>query len=206
MITKILIVLNCIFSIVAFQNTSIFNKYLLSPYFINQTKDWKRFFTHAFLHADLGHLLMNMYVLYIFGDIVEDGYFAFTFGRIAPLYYILLYVGAILASSFPSFEKHKNNPSYSAVGASGAVSAVVFSSILFNPWAGITFVFFPFANIPSFIFGGLYMAYSWYMTKKGGDNVAHDAHFWGAAFGFVFTIILKPSLGIEFINQIISRL
>jgi membrane associated rhomboid family serine protease len=106
-----------------------------------------------------------------------------------------------LLSSTPSYAKHKSNKFYHAVGASGAVSAVVFASILISPLTGIRFIFIPF-DIPAFIFGGLYLIFSAYMAKKGNDNIGHDAHFWGAVFGFVFTLILKPSLGSLFIEQI----
>jgi membrane associated rhomboid family serine protease len=139
-----------------------------------------------------------MYVLYLFGETVEN-YFGAIFNMKASLFFVLLYTGAVAFSSLPSYGKHKNHSYYNAVGASGAVSAVVFASILFDPMGGIGFLFLPGVNIPAFIFGILYLLYSWYMAKKGKDNIGHDAHFWGAVFGFVFTIILKPVLAERFI-------
>ena len=104
-------------------------------------------------------------------------------------------------SVLPSFGKHKNDPYYNAVGASGAVSAVVFASILFNPTNKITIFPVP-IGIPSFIFGILYLIYSAYMGKRGKDNIGHDAHFWGAVYGVVFTIALEPRVGLFFIHEI----
>jgi membrane associated rhomboid family serine protease len=104
-----------------------------------------------------------------------------------------LYIGGAALSTLPSYGKHKDDYSYTAVGASGAVSAVVFASIIFDPWSKL--IIFPIPiGIPAILFGFLYLIYSWYMGKKNIDNVGHDAHFWGAVFGFVFTIILKPAL------------
>jgi membrane associated rhomboid family serine protease len=146
------------------------------------------------------HLMINMFVLYSFGGIVE-GTFKNCFDAKGYLYYGLLYVGAVFMSVVPSFEKHKKNPSYNAVGASGAVSAVVFSSIIFDPMGKIGFMFLPFA-MPSFVFGLLYLVYSAYMSRKGTDNIGHDAHFFGALFGMMFTIAIKPELFMSFIHQI----
>jgi len=203
MITILIILTTSIFSILAFQNRTLFNKYLFNPYIISRNKEWQRFFTHAFIHADWGHLLMNMFVLYSFGTQLENYYFEVLFQSKSILYYILLYVGGILISSYPSFEKHKNDAYYNSVGASGAVSAVVFSCILINPMQKLIFILLPFP-IPGVIFGILYLIYSWYMSKRGTDNIGHDAHFWGAVFGVVFTILLKPALAVEFISKLFS--
>jgi membrane associated rhomboid family serine protease len=108
-------------------------------------------------------------------------------------------------SVLSSFGKHKDNLYYNAVGASGAVSAVVFASIVFNPMAPIRFIFIP-IDIPAFIFGGAYLFYSWYMARKGNDSIGHDAHFWGAIFGIVFTIALKPSLAMHFVSRLFASI
>lgn len=201
MITLLIILINVLLSITAFQNRELFNKLLFNPYIIAKNKEWHRFFTHAFIHADWGHLLLNMFVLYSFGSQLENYYFDVLFESKSILYYILLYVGGILISSYPSFEKNKDNYNYSSVGASGAVSAVVFSCILINPSQKLIFLLLPFP-IPGFVFGILYLAYSWYMAKKQADNIGHDAHFWGAIFGIVFTAALKPALITDFIGKI----
>ena len=113
----------------------------------------------------------------------------------------LLYIGGVVLSSTPSYAKYKSDQFYRAVGASGAVSAVVFASILIQPLSPIRFAFLP-IDIPAFIFGAMYLGYSAYMSRKGTDNIGHDAHFWGAVFGIVFTGILKPALFTGFIDQI----
>lgn len=204
MITYAIIALTCLVSFSAFSNREIFEKAMFNPYSVSHKREWYRFFSHALVHADWMHLLMNMFVLYSFGKIVEDVYFPHYFesGR-AELNFMLLYLGGTVVASIPSFEKHKNNSFYNSVGASGAVSAVVFSGILMDPMNSIYFMFIPFP-IPGFIFGALYLLYSWYMSKKGNDNIGHDAHFWGAVFGFVITGIMKPALFVEFIGHIKS--
>ena len=143
-----------------------------------------------------------MFVLYSFGRVVEYSY-KYLFGVKAYLFYLLLYVGGILFSVVFDFGKYKNNAYYSAVGASGAVSAIVFSSIIISPLDKIYMFFIP-IGIPSFIFGIIYLIYSAYMAKNSKDNIGHNAHFWGAVFGIAFTLILKPNLFVNFLNQIIK--
>ncbi len=185
------ILIACVgFSMYAFSNRVIMDKYLFNAYAIKHYNQKYRFLSHAFIHADYGHLIINMYVLYAFGSMLEVSFFSDLFGKFSTLFYILLYTGGIYASSFADFIKHKNNPSYNAVGASGAVSALVFSVILLKPTSGMGIIFLPFLHIPSWVFGLLYLAYSFYMDRRKGDNIAHGAHAWGAVFGFFFTGIL----------------
>jgi membrane associated rhomboid family serine protease len=141
-----------------------------------------------------------MFVFYSFGSIVEHVY-RFYFHEKYILYYLLLYVGGLLLSIIPAFGKHKNDVFYNAVGASGAVSAVIFASILMLPKSPISFFFIP-IEIPAWIFGVLYIGYEGYMSRTAKDNIGHDAHFWGAVFGVVFTIALKPWLAQHFLVQI----
>ena len=150
------------------------------------------------------HLAFNMFALYMFGQIVEDGSFPQLFGKKAQFYYILLYAGGIIFSSLFELFKQKDNPNYSSVGASGAVNAVVFSAILIHPTMGMGVMFIP-VFIPAWLFGILFLTYSWYMAKRGADNIGHNAHFFGAIFGFGFTILLKPALLHEFFSQIFGR-
>jgi membrane associated rhomboid family serine protease len=201
MITYIIIAVTAFISIMAFSNRSLFDKLLFDPYRIQHMNQYYRFISHGFVHADWMHLLINMFVLLSFGRMVENAFLVLSGVSKGIYYFILLYIGALLFSSVPAFGKHKNNTWYTAVGASGAVSAVLFSSILISPLSGIRFIFIPF-NIPAFIFAILYLVYSAYMAKKSQDNIGHDAHFWGAVFGFVFTIVIKPSLFLGFIHQI----
>jgi membrane associated rhomboid family serine protease len=146
-----------------------------------------------------------MYVLWIFGATVEN---AFSDIEIFPqthtlgkFFYVLMYVSAIPIATIPALFKHKNNHYYNSVGASGAVSAVVFTTILLAPGMKLGILFIPF-SVPSYIFGLLYLVYSYFMSKRDNDNVAHDAHFVGSVFGFLFPILLNPNLLLLFINQI----
>jgi len=191
-ITIIIIALTAIVSVIAFSNQELFRRLAFNAYDIKHFKNSYRFLSYALIHADWIHLLVNMMVLYSFGRIVE-AYYGFYFGTKGILYYILLYVGGTALSTLPSYGKHKDDYHYTAVGASGAVSAVLFASIIFDPMSKIMIFPIP-IGIPAIMFGPMYLAYSWYMGKKNIDNVGHDVHFWGAIFGFVFTIILKPAL------------
>jgi membrane associated rhomboid family serine protease len=141
-----------------------------------------------------------MLVFYSFGEIVE-GYFRLYFIHRYFLYFVLLYVGGLMLSIIPAFGKHKNDVFYNAVGASGAVAAVIFSSIILYPTGKIMLFFIP-VGIPSSIFGLLYIAYEYYMSKRSHDNIGHDAHFWGAVYGVIFTLVLRPQLGLDFLRQI----
>lgn len=199
--TYVLIAVTCLVSIPAFSNRDFFYKSMFYPYEIKRNGEWYRFLSHGFVHADGMHLILNMYVLLMFGRIVEDIY-RDIFESKGVFFYMLLYIGAIILSSYYSYERNKNNSHYSAVGASGAVSAVVFAMIFFMPAAKLhLFFFFP---MPAWIFGFLYLAYSWYMAKKGNDNIGHDAHFWGAVFGLIFTGLLCPDLILTFLDRIKS--
>lgn len=199
-VTYVIIAITATVSVLAFNNRGIADKLLFSPYMISNHRQGYRFISHALIHGDWMHLLVNMFVLLSFGQAVES-YFTILFGLKGKYLFSLLYLGGIVLSSTPSFGRYKSDPYYRAVGASGAVSAVVFASILIQPVSPIRFAFLP-IDIPAFIFGALYLAYSAYMSKKGADNIGHDAHFWGAVFGLVFTAALKPALLMGFINQI----
>jgi len=192
LITFVIIAVTSVISILALNNRALSDKLLFSPYMISSHRQGYRFLTHALVHGDWMHLLVNMFVLFSFGQAVET-YYSQLFLMKGAYFYTLLYVGGIALSSTPSFARYKADPYYRAVGASGAVSAVVFASILIEPLSPIRFAFFP-VDIPAFIFGALYLVYSAYMARKGNDNIGHDAHFYGAVFGIVFTLILKPAL------------
>lgn len=197
-----IIVLTGLISMYAFQQTEIMYRYNFSPYQIVKRKQWYRLFTHAVLHADWMHLIVNMLVLYSFA--IPLRFFfnsAFSFMP-ASLLLLVFYVLAVLASSIVSLVKHKDNPNYSAVGASGAVSAVVFACIFFAPLDEI--LFFGVIPVPGILFGIGYLWYSWYMGKKNMDNIGHDAHFYGAIFGFIFPLVLRPELINHFFNQLVN--
>jgi len=185
-LTIFLIAVTVIISVLAFNNLDLFNKLKFNAVMVTQKKDYSRLFSHALIHADWMHLIVNMFVLYSFGQVVETSFSVlFPAGNFI---YVLMYVLAVPFASIPSLLKHKNNVSYNSVGASGAVMAVLFASILLSPNG--TLMIFPIPiPIKSWIFGIIYLGYSYFMSKKSNDNIAHDAHFAGAIFGFIFPII-----------------
>jgi membrane associated rhomboid family serine protease len=203
MITYIIIFTTILISIIAMDNHSMKNKMMFNAYLINNHKEWWRIFSSGLIHADWMHLAFNMYSLYIFGRATEEGYSA-VFENKGILFFILLYLGGLAMSTIYSYEKHKNDMYYNALGASGAVSAVVFAFIVLAPTAKLGFLFIP-VPIPAYLFGLIFLGIEYYLGKRNNDNVGHDAHFWGAVFGAVFTIILKPSLFSDFIQQITGR-
>jgi membrane associated rhomboid family serine protease len=203
MVTIIIVVVTSIISFVAFQNSALMSRYDFSPYRIAERKEYFRFVSHAFLHADWTHLLINMIVLFSFGVYVEKEFsFLENSGQIQSgmLSFLLLYFSAIIISSITTFLKKMKDPYYVAVGASGAVSAVLFTSIFFSPLEKI--LLYGILPIPGIVFGVLYLAYSTYMGKKDKDHINHDAHLWGAIYGIVFPLFLDPSLIHHFISQL----
>jgi len=200
LIPIILIIATALVSIIAFSNRELFDKLKFNAYYIRSDREWYRFFSYALLHADWGHLLINMFVLWSFSDVVMQ-FFSLDFGSIAGLYFIALYVGGVLFSTIYDFARQKNNIYFNAVGASGAVSAIVFSSIILYPTGKIFFFLIP-IGIPSWIFGILYLVYSAYMGKRKVDNIGHNAHFWGAVFGILFTLVLNPAYIERFYQQL----
>lgn len=201
MITYIIIAVTVLVSFLCFQNPELFRKLRFNPVRITKNKQYYRMLTHAFVHADWSHLLVNMFVLYFFGTTVER-FFTYYLGELSSLYFVALYVGGILVANLWSLQKHKNNYGYNAVGASGAVAAVLFSFIFFAPWEMI--YFFGIIPIPGILFGVGYLVYSYRMTNQSAGNVAHDAHLLGAIFGFLFPILLKPELIQYFLQKLSS--
>ncbi|MCZ2458847.1 MAG: rhomboid family intramembrane serine protease [Chitinophagales bacterium] len=206
-ITLIIVIITALVSFGGFSNKRLIDDLIFYPPAITRQKQWYRFFTCGLIHADAGHLIFNMLALYLFGEIVEKD-FTILFGDKGKLLYILLYVLALFFSLLPTFSKHKNDYYYRSLGASGAVSAVIFSSILFNPLVGIGLFFIP-VFIAGFIFGILYLLISQWLEKRGGGNVNHSAHIYGALFGIVFTIVVCQAFSEypllqNFIDQILN--
>lgn len=198
--TIIIIGITAIISILAFQNKDIFDKMKFNAWYIHHRKQHYRFISYGLVHADWIHLGVNMFVMYSFGKIVEE-IFVDHFNYKAYIYFSMLYAGGIAFSTIWDFGKYKDDIYYNAVGASGAVSAVVFSSIILYP-AGKIFLFMIPVGIPAPIFGLLYLIYSAYMSKRGTSNIGHSAHFWGAVFGIIFTIAIRPAFLTRFIEQL----
>ena len=202
MITYIIIGITAVVSIIAFQQREIFNQLKFNAYLIKEHKKYYRFLSYGLVHADWGHLAINMFVLFSFGDIVSQ-FYDYHFGSKGIVYFLLLYIGGLGFSTLYDFGKFKNDPYYNAVGASGAVAAVVFASILLYP-AGKIFLFFIPIGIPAPLFGVLYLVYSVYMGKKGTDNIGHTAHFFGAVYGLIFTIAIKPEFFTLFVQYFLG--
>lgn len=200
-ITLFIIGISVIVSLMAFSRRELFYRFEFNPYVTYHNKQWYRIFSHALIHGDYMHLFVNMFVLWNFGPKVEQ-YFFVLFGAKGLFYYALLYIGGVGFATLPSLQKHRDNPGYNAVGASGAVAAVLFSSIIFTPMAKLRLLFIPF-SFPAWAFGIFYITYEIYAAKNSRDNIAHDAHYIGAIFGVLFTIAVEPKLFLNFINNFI---
>lgn len=198
-ITIIIIIITAAVSIPAFKNTKLFYNLDFSPYLIERNKEWHRFLSHALLHADWMHLIINMLVLFFFGGITQN-YFEAYAGGLGTFYFILLYIGGIMFAIIPTYKKHKDNPNYHSVGASGAVSAVLFSSVVFSP--GTSICLYGLLCFPGIVWAIIYLVYSYTQGKKSGDYINHDAHFWGAIFGVAFTFLTVPKSFMAFIDQV----
>ena len=193
MITVIIIAITCIVSILCFYGTLNGNKLIFNAYQVWHRKEWYRMLTSGMIHSGWGHLFFNMLTLFFFGRIVEQ-YFTAAFGGVpGAVLYVMLYVSALAISSLGDLVKYRDNWNYNALGASGAVSAVLFASILFAPKMGIYIYLIP-IPVPGYIFAPLYLLYCWYMAKRNMDNIGHTAHFWGAVYGILFPIICKPDV------------
>jgi len=196
-ITLSIIVLTCLISVTAFNNQKIINDLIFYPPAISMRHQYYRFFTCGLIHADVMHLAFNMFTLYFFGRIMEAHYMGEL--GLKHYWYLVLYAGAIIVANIPTYLKKMDDYNYRSLGASGGVCAVLFAFVLIRPWATIYVFFIP---IPAILYAGLFLGYSVYMSKRGGDNVNHDAHFWGALFGVVLTIALHPDVVHTFLNEL----
>ncbi len=199
----VIIALTVLVSVVCFNNRDLFYRLSLNPYSIRHRNEWWRIVTHGFVHADYMHLFINMFVLWSFGRSV-----LYTFGNLAQndllrqpsAAFLALYLGGMIFSALPDVVQKKDDYRYNSIGASGAVSAVVFTVIFFAPWSKIYFM--GILPIPSLLFGALYLWYSQYMSRRGGDNTNHMAHFWGAIFGLVFPLFIDARLFLHFLEAV----
>ena len=199
-ITFAIILITCIVSIISFNNSNVKKELILSPYkVLNEKKVWL-LITHAFIHADYLHLFFNMYVLYMFGPYLEL-YFEYN-ASLGFISYILFYILSAIFATIPALYKNGNNPNYLSLGASGAVSAVVFAYIVLNPLRELGIILLPGIWIPGFIFGILYLVAENYMSKKKYSNIAHDAHISGSLFGVFFILFFDLKNASNFIETI----
>ena len=195
--TLILIAITCAVSFTAMNNPRMIEALILWPPAISRKKEYYRLLTYGVIHADFMHLLFNMVTLYFFGRVTES----FYNDVLGPFGFAIFYVGGLLASILPTYYKHRNDSKYYSLGASGAVSAVLFAFILFAPWSTIYIFVVP---VPAIIYAVLYVAYSIYSERQGGDRVNHSAHLWGAAYGVVVTILLEPAIFPAFLSALAS--
>jgi membrane associated rhomboid family serine protease len=197
-ITLTIIIVTCVITLTGFKNGKVVDELIFWPPAINKKHQYYRFITCGLIHADYMHLIFNMLTLYFFGTFMEAHYQGEL--GLQKWYYLALYIGALIVSNIPTYLKHRNDYNYRSLGASGAVSAVLFAFILLYPWQRIVVLVFP---VPAIVYGVLFLVYSAYMSRKGGDNVNHDAHFYGALFGILFTIAVSPDVAGEFWNKLI---
>ena len=201
MITLIIIIITAAVSILCFRDAIDIDSLKFNAYYTRHKKQWYRLMSYGLVHGSWGHLFFNMLTLYFFGTVVER-YFQAAFGHSDGIVlYVILYVSAIAVSTIGDLIKYKDTPGYSAEGASGAVSAVLFASILFEPKMGIYIYLIP-IPVPGYIFAPLYLLYCWYMARKNIDNIGHTAHFWGALYGLVFPLICRPDIIHHFLSQL----
>ena len=201
MITTILIIITATVSIFCFSRAEAFGALKFSAYDVWHRRQWYRMQSYGVVHGGWGHLLFNMITLFCFGRIVEQ-YFEAAFGATTgSILYVVLYVTALAISSVGDLLKFRDDPYYSAVGASGAVSAILFASILFEPKMGIYIYLIPIA-IPAYIFAPIYLIYCIIMARRNVDNIGHSAHFWGAVYGLVFPLLLRPDIFTHFLSQL----
>lgn len=188
-ITLVLVIITCVISISAFSRHKIIDDLIFYPPAIKRNQ-YYRFITHGFIHADPIHLGFNMLALYSFGEGLEKIFsFDCVFAQWGKLLFILLYLTGLIVASLPDYFKYKDSYHFKSLGASGAVSSVVFSMLIFFPQSPIGILFLPF-QIPGYIFAIIYLGVSVYFDKRGGGgNINHSAHFWGAAYGIVFTLV-----------------
>lgn len=186
-ITIAIIALTCVISFTAFSNEKLMNDLIFYPPAITYHNQWYRFITCGVIHADIAHLGFNMYSFYMFGDAIEAA-FVDIFGVKGKLVYLLLYVSSLAVCLLPTYFNNKDNYGYRSLGASGAVSAVVFAYIFLAPTQKIGLIFIPF-YFPAFLFGFVYLGATAYLSRKSTSRINHSAHFWGAIYGIVFLIV-----------------
>lgn len=207
-ILTVILIATIIVSLMAFNDASLKEKMLYVPYDVKHNKNYARIFGHVLIHADYMHLAFNMMSLYFLGKIFIDTHglnypgvtntLTDVFGPVkGQMHFFIIYVlGGLFATMIP-YIRHQDNPSYKSLGASGAVSAVIFAAILWNPAMELNIMFLPF-GIPAVVFGPLYLVYEFYQDKRGNTGIAHDAHIGGALFGILYVLIINIDKGKEF--------
>ena len=195
LLTLAIIAITCIVSFIAFKDGKLMQRLLLWPPAVEKKHEYWRLLSYGLVHADFQHLLFNMITLFFFGRAMEALY-ASHLGMFGFLWF---YLGGLLVSILPSYIQNRHNPNYQSLGASGAVSAVLFAFILLSPWSMILVFVIP---VPAILYAVAFIGYSIYMDRRGGGNVNHTAHMWGAAYGLVFTMVMEPRIIPYFLQQL----
>ena len=200
-IVSIIIAITVLVSLQANKKNELKQRLLYIPFQVKQNNEYYRLISHIFIHADISHLAFNMISLYFLGSTLEHSLIEVYGLQLGTCYFLILYFAGAIFASLPSFLKHQDNPAYRSLGASGAVSAVVFAAILWEPTMLLVIMFFPFP-IPAYIFGPIYLAIEYFSMKRGKTGIAHDAHLGGALFGILFILLLNTHKGKEFLDLI----
>ena len=188
-------------SITAFDKKNTIQKFVFSPYQVKHYKQHYRMISHIFFHADFTHLIFNMFSLFFLGEVLIKSLMLDYGSNLGMIHFIILYLAGGVCATFLPYYKNQENPSYSSLGASGSVSAVIFGAILWHPTMQLGLLFFPFP-IPAYIFGPLFLAFEYFALRKGRGNIAHDAHIGGALFGILYILLIAPEKGIKFLEII----
>ncbi|MBN8736085.1 MAG: rhomboid family intramembrane serine protease [Xanthomonadales bacterium] len=194
-LTLAIIAITSIVSWIAFKDDKLMQRLILWPPAIEKKHEYWRLLSYGLVHADFQHLLFNMITLFFFGSAMADRYAM----HMGPLGFLWFYLGGLLVSILPTYIQNRHNPNYRSLGASGAVSAVLFAFILLSPWSKIFVFFFP---VPAILYAVAFLGYSIYMDHRGGGYINHSAHSWGAAYGIVFTVIMEPRVVPLFVQQL----
>ena len=197
MLTYALIAITVLVSWLAFERPRLLDRLILWPPAIDRKKQFDRLLTHGFIHADWQHLLFNMITLFFFGRFAEQ----VITELIGPIGFIAFYLSAIVIAILPTYLRHRHDAHYRSLGASGAVSAVLFAFILINPWSLIFIFFLP---VPAILYGVFYVGYSFWMDRKGTDNTNHSAHLSGAIYGVLFMLLMEPRVGALVLNRLMN--
>lgn len=215
-VLTIILIITVIISLVALNNQQLLNRYMFIPYDVKHHKKFGRYVSHLFIHADIGHLAFNMFSLYFLGEFlltvgpgmmtksgvpIDEGLMS-KYGLInGQIHFVILYFAGGIAATIIPFIRHQDNMHYKSLGASGAVSAVVFAAIFWNPNVELQLLFIP-IPIKAWLFGLIYLGIEYYMDRRGGGRIAHDAHIGGALFGVLYVLIINIDKGKEFIQAI----
>ena len=196
-LTVAIILVTVVVSWLAFNNDKLLQRLLLWPPAVTRGRQYDRFVTYGLVHGDFMHLLFNMITLYFFGRLMEQFYAQY----LGPWGFLGFYASALVVSALPSYLRHRHDPNYATLGASGAVSAVLFAFVLLQPWATIYVYVVP---VPAIVFAVLYTGYSVWMNRRQADQVNHSAHLAGAAYGVLFTVLMEPRVLEDFLASLLG--